>query len=158
MNNTKSSEFHELLLHAERFCAYRERCTFEVRQKMKELGADANKTEKVIASLSNDDYLNDERFAHLFVSGKFRIKRWGKNKIKAELRMKNISDSLISKGLSAIDDLEYEKTIHHLIKKKEKEVKSNDLKIKIQKIGMYLLSKGYESNLIWEQIKLLIRK
>jgi regulatory protein len=147
------NNFHELLLKAERFCAYQERCSYEVKQKLRELGADETEIEKIIVSLQEDDFQNDERFALLFASGKFRIKRWGKNKIRAELRMKKIPDAFIKKGLDAINKEEYIKTIEHLIKKKEREVKSKNAKDKNQKIGMFLLSKGFESELIWKSLK-----
>jgi len=107
----------------------------------------------VLSSLQEDDFLNDERFALLFASGKFRIKRWGKNKIRAELRMKKVPDNFIYNALDAIDEDEYKNTIEHLIKKKEREVKSKSPKDKAQKIGMYLLSKGFESELIWKALK-----
>lgn len=147
------SNFHELLLKAERFCAYQERCSYEVKQKLKELDADQEDVEKIIASLQEDDYMNDERFAHLFASGKFRIKRWGKNKIRAELRMKKIPDAFIKNGLDAINEEEYRKTIEHLAKKKEREVKSKSAQDKKKKIAMFLMSKGYESELIWKALK-----
>lgn len=149
----KKNNFNDLLLKAERFCAYRERCTFEIKQKMKELNAQEGETEKVIASLQEDNYLSDERYARLFTSGKFRIKRWGKNKIRAELRMKKIPDSLIYNALDTLDEDEYQKTIEHLIKKKEREVKSKNAKDKIRKIAMFLLSKGFESELVWKALK-----
>ena len=146
-------QFHELLLKAERFCSYQERCSYEVKKKMKEFDADENTTDEIIASLQEDDYQNDERFARLFASGKFRIKRWGKNKIRAELRMKKVPDAFIKQGLDAINAEEYRKTIEHLVKKKEREVKSKDPKDKSRKIVMFLLSKGYESELIWKALK-----
>lgn len=139
-----------LLLKAERFCAYRERCTHEVKQKLKELKAGEGSAEKIISSLKEDDFLNDERFAKLFVSGKFRIKRWGKNKIRAELRMKKIPDAFIYDALDSIDENGYLKTIEHLARKKEKEVKSKNAKEKKQKVGMFLLSRGFEPELIWK--------
>lgn len=147
------NDFHELLLKAERFCAYQERCSYEVKQKLKELGADETETEKIIASLQEDDFQNDERFARLFTSGKFRIKRWGKNKIRAELRMRHIPDSFIKKGLDAINQEDYLKTLQDLAKKKEREVKSKNQKDKNQKIGMFLMSKGFESELIWKALR-----
>ena len=150
---SEKNNFHELLLKAERFCAYQERCSYEVKQKLKELSADENETEKIIASLQEDDYQNDERFAILFTSGKFRIKRWGKNKIRAELRMRKIPDALIKKGLDAINEADYLKTLQELANKKERETKSKDKKSKKQKIVMFLLSKGYESELIWKILK-----
>jgi regulatory protein len=144
--------FHDLLLKAERFCSYQERCSHEVRQRMKEFDADENTTEEIVKSLQENDYLNDERFAKLFASGKFRIKRWGKNKIRAELKMKKVPDPFIKNGLDAINMEEYKKTIEHLVKRKEKEVKSKDSKDKARKILMFLLSKGYESELIWKSL------
>ena len=150
----EENNFNELLIKAERFCAYRERCSYELKQKMKELGADESETEKVIASLQEDDFMNDERYARLFASGKFRIKRWGKNKIKAELRMKKVPDPLIKSALDSIDGSEYNKTILHLIQKKEREVKNLKPADKKQKIFRFLLSKGYESDLVLANLKL----
>ena len=149
----KSPDEKILLLKAERFCAYRERCTYEIKQKLRELGADENTGAKIISSLTEDEYLNDERFAKLFASGKFRIKRWGKNKIRAGLRLKKIPDNFIWNALDAIDEAAYMETLHHLAEKKGKEVKSKNTREKNQKIGMFLLSRGFESELIWKALK-----
>ena len=143
-----NSEEKNLLLKAERFCAYQERCGYEVEQKLKNLGADQKISSKIIASLRENNFLNEERFAKLFASGKFRIKRWGKNKIRAELRMKKVSDHLISNALDSINEEEYQKTIQHLIIKKGKETGNVEVKIKNQKIFRFLLSKGFESHLV----------
>ena len=137
----EKNNFHELLIKAERFCAYQERSSFEVRQKMKEFDTDEKTIGLILTSLQEDDFQNDERFAMLFTSGKFRIKRWGKNKIRAELRMKNIPDALIKKGLDAINKEDYIKTLKELAKKKEKEVGNQKLEIRSQKVGRFLLSK-----------------
>ena len=137
-----------LLLKAERFCAYRERCSFEVKQKMRELKADEKTAEKIISSLKEDDFLNDERFARLFTSGKFRIKRWGKNKIRAELRMKKIEEGIISNALASIDEHNYEETMKFLMRKKERELKGAKTKDDNAKIFRFLLSKGFESHLV----------
>ena len=150
----QNNSFHDLLLKAERFCSYQERCRFELQQKLKEWGADEDSTSKVIASLEENEYMNDERFAKLFASGKFRIKRWGKNKIRAELRMKKIPDAFIKKGLDAIDESEYKKTIQHLIGRKAKELKGQTTRDEKAKIVRYLLSKGFESSLVFANLKL----
>ena len=144
MKSDEKNNFYELLFKAERFCAYQERCSYEVKQKMKELGADEIEIEKIISSLQEDDFQNDERFAKLFTSGKFRIKRWGKNKIRAELRMKKIPDELIKKGLDNISEEDYLKTLQELAKKKKREVKSQKPEVRSQKIYRFLLSKGFE--------------
>lgn len=154
MTENKKNDFGQLILKAERFCAYQERCTHEIKQKMKELGSDEKETEKIISLLHENDFLNDERFARLYASGKFRIKRWGKNKIQAELRKKKIPDTFIKQGLDTISKEEYVNTLNELAKKKEREIKNSESRIKKQKIGNYLLSKGYESDLIWKVLKI----
>ena len=151
-----SAEKKNFLIKAERFCAYQDRCSYEVKQKMNKLGADEIIIKKTISSLKENNFLNDERFARAFVSGKFRIKKWGKNKIRNELRKKKISDELINKGLNAINKEEYFKTMKEIAKKKEKEIKVRDPKIKTQKVAMYLVSKGFESELIWKIFKPII--
>lgn len=140
--------FESLLAKAERFCAYQERCNHEVKQKLHKLLADEKISSKIISSLEEDGYLNDERFAKLFASGKFRIKRWGKNKIRAELRQKKIPDNFISNALDAIDGEEYMKTIQHLINRKERELKGLSSGNRRQKIYRFLLSKGFEPHLV----------
>ena len=154
MEQKKENNYHELLLKAERFCAYQERCSHELKQKLKELGADEKTLEEIITSIQEDDFQNDERFALLFTSGKFRIKRWGKIKIRSELRMKKIPDSLIKTALDSINETDYKKTIQHLIQKKEREVQRDKPENRKQKIFRFLLSKGFESTLILSNLKL----
>jgi len=153
VKSDQQQKHQSLLLKAERFCAYQERSRTEVEKKLRELKAKQEEISKIIASLEEDEYLNDERFAKVFVNGKFRIKRWGKNKIRAELRMKKIPDNFISNALDGINDEEYLKTIKHLAEKKRKEIKNPEFRIQNQKIGMFLLSRGFESNLIWKVLK-----
>jgi regulatory protein len=149
----QEKEFHELLLKAERFCSYQERTISDVKQKLKELGSEAETSEKIISSLIEDDYLNDERFAKLFTSGKFRIKRWGKNKIRAELKKKKIPDNFIYDALDSIDEEEYLKTIQRLAEKKSQTTKGKNSKDKLKKVVMFLLSRGFESEMIWKVLK-----
>ena len=153
MSDKESDNMYQLLQKAERFCAYQERSRFEVEKKLRKLGANSNEIIKIIQSLEEDECLNEIRFAKLFSGGKFRIKRWGKNKIRAELRMKNISNTIIQEALDSIDDEEYKKTIEHLVKKKERELTGQTTDDKRPKIVRYLLSKGFESELIWKVFK-----
>ena len=45
----------------------------------------------LIAELKDDDFLNEERFARTFCSGKFKINKWGKQKIAFELSKLQVS-------------------------------------------------------------------
>ena len=83
---------------------------------------------------------------------KLRIKRWGKVKIKNELKRRKISDSCINKGLGQIEEKEYYSVLEKLFEKKKKSLKDKNQFIRKGKIAKYLQQKGFESNLIWELI------
>ena len=90
-----------------KYCAYQERCHSEVRNKLYEWGLYQSVVEETIVSLIQDDFLNEERFAEAYARGKFRIKKWGRIKILAELNKRKISEYCKKKGLDQIDEGEY---------------------------------------------------
>lgn len=141
------------LKKAESYCAYQERSQQEVRDKIYSWGLHSVDVENIVSILISSGFLKEERFAVAFAGGKFRIKKWGRNKIKAALKDKKVSDPLIRKALSEIEDSDYLKTLKQLIKSHtEKSTEENPLKKKY-KIASYLISRGFESELVWEVIK-----
>ena len=136
-----------------KYCAYQERSHKEVVDKLYKLGLYKNEVDQVLIALIQDDFLNEERFAQAFVSGKFRIKRWGRVKIKSHLKQKHISDYCIKKGMQEIDETEYFETLHYLLDRKEREVEEENEFKKKGKIAAFLIQKGFESNLVWEALR-----
>jgi regulatory protein len=137
----------------EAFCAYQERCDFEIRKKLKSWHIYSEDIDILISDLITNNFLNEERFAEAFVSGKFRIKKWGRLKIKQHLKQKQISDYSINKGLSQIDEEEYLNTLIQLRNTKSKTIKAKNEWDKKAKLTRYLSSKGFESNLIFDILK-----
>ena len=90
-------------LKLEGFCAYQDRCIFDVKKKLKASLLSEEKKEQLIAELIQAKFIDDERFALSFAQGKQRIKKWGISKIKAGLRAKQIATVLIDKALETID-------------------------------------------------------
>lgn len=126
------------------YCAYQERCHAEVKNKLYELGLNTTQVDILLCQLIEDNFLNEERFATKFVSGKLRIKKWGIHKIKAALNTKGISEYIIKKALSTLDYNIYLSNLQYLFEKKLEELKTNKLTYKQQfKIQQYLISKGY---------------
>src|SRR4249919_3131506 len=97
-----------------KFCAYQERCHKEVEEKLFSYGVFKNDAQQLISQLIEEDYLNEERFALQYTSGKFRIKQWGKVKIKYQLKQKNVSDYCIKKALLSINKADYKKVLYKL--------------------------------------------
>jgi len=144
---------NQATIKAQNSCAYQERCQQEMRDKLYEWGLHTNEVENIIANLISDNFLNEERFAKAFAGGKFRIKKWGRVKIKIELKRKKISDYCIKKGMQEIDDKDYIKTLRDILTKKLKENPKGKQQIRNYKAAQYAMSRGFESDLIWDILK-----
>lgn len=136
----------QIIFKLEAFCAYQERCTQEVRTKLERLGADESLSMEVIKYLKDSRFLDEKRFVEAYVQGKLRIKKWGRQKIKAALFQKRIDAKLIQEGIYAfISDEEYQLVMESLIERKNRELSSEkNPQIKKQKLMRFLLSRGFQ--------------
>ena len=141
----------EALKKIKHYCAYQERNHKETKEKLYSFGLYKNEVEQLLSQLVEENYLNEERFAIAFAGGKFRIKKWGRVKIKYELKQKSVSDYCIKIALKAIDQKDYEKTLRQLATAKLKTLKSEkNIFVKKSKLQQYLMHKGFEAGLISE--------
>jgi len=142
----------QILIKAASFCAYQERTSKEVRQKLQEWEVADDDAKPVIAELIAQNYLNEERFARSFARGKFRVKKWGRLKIRQEMKLRGLSNELIQKGLTEIDGDAYEEVLRDLLEKKARSLRGESLAVK-QKIVRFALSRGFESDIVWDLLK-----
>lgn len=133
---------------AESYCAYQERSQFEIRNKLYEWGLHQKNVEEIISELIKLNFLNEERFALAYSLGKFRIKGWGKNKIRQGLKLKRIPDKLIIKSLKEINEDDYLLMLTKILKKKLNTISEKDPFKKRYLLSRFATSKGYESDLI----------
>jgi regulatory protein len=138
------------------YCGYQERCHAEVKEKLYSFGLYKQDVEEMIATLIEENYLNEERFAQHFAGGKFRMKQWGRKRIEYELKQKKLSDYCIKKGLKEINEIDYKKTLQKLAVQKWKELHEElNIFIRRKKLSDYLLQKGYEYSYIAETVLLV---
>ena len=147
----------EVLIKAANFCAYQERTHKEVRNKLYELEVFGDKSEVIITWLIENNYLNEERFARLFAGSKFRQKKWGRIKIRQELKMRGVSDYCLKAGMSEIDGDDYMVTLQEIIEKKSKDIKDSNKLIIKQKLVKFALSRGFENDLVFDVVGKLLR-
>lgn len=139
---------------AKHYCAYQERCHSEVKEKLYGFGLRKTEVEELLSKLIEEDYLNEERFAVQFAGGRFRMKQWGRVKIKYELKQKQVSEYVIRKALKTIDEDDYQSTLFKLYEQKLQQLSSEkNIFIKKRKLQDYLLQKGYELQLINELMR-----
>ena len=133
------------------YCAYQERSHAEARDKLYGFGLYKNEVETLLSQLIEENYLNEERYAIAFAGGHFRMKQWGKVKIKYELQQKRVSAYCIKKALAAIEEDDYQKTLQKLATIKLATLKGEkNIFVKKTKLRNYLMQKGYEINLVTE--------
>ncbi|KPH13689.1 regulatory protein RecX [Chryseobacterium sp. ERMR1:04] len=140
----KTFTFDEIKLKLVNYCVYQDRCHAEVEQKMREFMLIDEAKDEIILYLLKENYLNEERFTRSYIRGKFYIKHWGRNKIKINLKQKQISEKLMNRCFDEIYEPDYEKTLKKMFEdyySKQLGIKEYQRKSKTIK---YLMGKGFE--------------
>jgi regulatory protein len=133
----------EVLEKLRSFCAYRERCTSEVSTRARELGLPPDNIDNAIQLLEKEGFINDERFAELYVRSKFRQNQWGRFKIREGLYSKSVSKSFVELALAELDQDDYEKQAKELIEKFDNQGYA------AERIFQKMKAKGYEGDLVY---------
>ncbi len=137
------------LIKLKNYCAYQERAQQEVTQKLADLGVYGDRADAIIAELIQENFLNEERFAIAFAGGRYRIKEWGKIRIRIELQQRRVSDYSIRRALEFVDkEGNYKETLCNLLQRK-----SADYEGRTAQLADVALRRGWESELVWQTIK-----
>ena len=158
MNTQKSYTVDEATKRMERYCAYQERCHKEVHQKLYEMRMIPVAVDQIIDHLLRHNFLNETRFAQAFARGKFRAKKWGRNRIVNELKLREISKYNIQIALKEIPDSEYYNTFEVLAEKRMLQlVSEKNLQKKRKKLADYLFYRGWESELVYGKVNEVLK-
>lgn len=148
MPENKRLTKEQALQKIRQYAAYQERCHQEVKDKLYTFGLFSKQVDEILASLIEENYLNEERFAGAFAGGKFRMRQWGRIRIRYELKQKRVSDYCIRKAMQAIPEEDYLATLKKIAEKKWNTLSSEkSFYTKKAKAISYLLQKGYEMEL-----------
>ena len=150
--STRELNKKEIILKLERHCSFSEKCKSDIIKKLYDWKIFNNHNE-IINHLITNNYINEERYALQYCRGKFNSRSWGKIKIGNHLHQKGIDKNIILKIFSEIEDSDYIKKISDLILNKSKAIKEKDIFKRKSKIAKFLYQKGFETELIWQQIE-----
>lgn len=128
----------------EKFCAYQERSHQQVKRKLQGYGLNGMDADILLVELMHANFLNEERFAMAYARGKFKIKGWGKAKIKQGLKREGVGEKLIQQALASLGMDDYLDTLNTLATKKWPLIKGAAHIEKVFKLKRYLLGKGYD--------------
>lgn len=140
------------------YCAYQERCHSEVKEKLYSLGVWKKDQDEIISTLIEENYLNEERFALAFAGGKWRVKHWGRVKIKYELKQKQVSDYCSKKALKQIEEEEYLTVLRKLAEERYASLKSDQYLVRKKKTMDHLMARGFETELVRQVVEKEMKK
>ncbi len=148
MQYKKQLTVEQALQKLKHYCAYQERCHSEVKEKLYSLGVWKKDHDGIISTLIEENYLNEERFAIAYAGGKWRVKHWGRVRIKYELKQKQISEYCIKKALKQIDEEEYLRVLNETAAAKYASLKNDQYLVRKKKTMDYLVNRGFEISLV----------
>lgn len=141
--------FEQALAKAARLCSLSEKAPQEISDKLKTWGLPSHLAEKVISRLKEDDFLNENRFAHAFVHDKFSYEHWGKVKIAYNLRSKGIPDTIIEEAMNeVIDEEDYLSVLIDLVRSKMRGMEIPLAQNDRAKIYRFAQQRGFESRFV----------
>lgn len=144
----KEMNEQEAYLQLAALCAQAEHCEQEMRDKMKRWELDEMVQSHVINRLTEERYIDNERYARAFVKDKIRYNKWGRRKVQQALWMKRIDTDIQQRVLDEIDEKEYLDVLRPLLKQKRKSIKAeNDYELN-QKLVRFALSRGFTFDII----------
>jgi regulatory protein len=152
-----SEQAKNYLDYLKNWCALQERCAQEIKDKLFSLEAKLNPEQisEIISVLEKENYLSEERFARAYAGGKFRIKKWGRMKIRMMLKQKRISESVIRIALESLNAETYLETLSKLIAEKKRKLKTEKNPVLLNhKLIRFAQSRGFETDIIIDCLKL----
>ncbi|MAW68103.1 MAG: regulatory protein RecX [Flavobacteriaceae bacterium] len=134
------------------YCLYQDRCIKEVKNKLYSFKVSSQLVENIVEYLIDNDYLNEERYTKMFIQGKLRIKKWGRIKLKYELKSKGIDIKIINEHINQINEEDYIEYFNEFSTNKIKFLKGT-LDQKKRSFINYFTYRGWENDLIYQKLR-----
>lgn len=133
---------------AARYCSEEERCRSQVIEKLRQWNVPKEMTDGLLIGLENSGFLNENRYAEIFVRSKVRQNNWGRYKIVYALKVAKVNPDSIKHGISLLDEQTYLEALRNVIRKAQKTIHEEDKMLKLKRVVKHVISKGFEMDLI----------
>ena len=135
----------EMLHRAAAYCSASERCIQDVEKKIKAAGLTGEESDRIVARLLEERFIDESRFARYFVNDKLHFNKWGRIKINYEMQRKGIPSDIRSEALAGIDEQEYQSILLSLLKSKKKSTRGKDDRDVYTKLLRFAAGRGFET-------------
>lgn len=138
-------------------CSKGEKSSNKIWKKLQDWGLSENEADVVLELLLAEKYIDDERYARIYVRDKFRFNKWGRIKIAYQLRADRISSRIVDEALDEIDDSAYKETLMDLLRAKSPKIKAENEYDKKAKLARFAQGRGFENDLIFKSIDVILK-
>lgn len=139
-----------------RYCAYQERCKWDIRKKLKTLDVESKLMDGYIQHLIEERFVDEGRYVEAFVKGKLRQNGWGRKRIMQELQMRQIPSELVLTGFDLIGSMEFDTKLQSILRAKNRNIKTPDEYIRKNKLIQFALGKGFDLDSIKKQLPAIL--
>ena len=147
----------ELYARFSRQCAMTEYAPADIKQKVFRAGLDNGAAERIVDKLTDEGFINEERYTRAFIHDKFELNHWGRKKIEAALSQKGIRGANVQELLETIDEDKYKAALAGLIKTKNKSISTDSNQERFQKLLAFAANRGFELNIAYDVLEKMIR-
>ncbi|MGN0033917.1 MAG: regulatory protein RecX [Candidatus Limimorpha sp.] len=144
-------DFDMILKRILHYCSYQERCLSEVKTKLDSFDISSSEKGKVLEMIVGNGYVDDRRYARIFVRSKLNQNKWGAKKIRLSLINKGIDSDIISDAMSEIDHDSYRDELVKILKSKK--INEPDEYKRRMRLAKFAIQKGFEPDLVWSVLK-----
>ncbi|MFH1459274.1 MAG: regulatory protein RecX [Candidatus Omnitrophota bacterium] len=139
-----------------RLLKFRLRSGLEINQHLKKKGFTKQIINKTLTFLQELGYIDDLKFAKVWVNYRLKLNPCSKNLLQHELREKGIDPNFIKEALLVINaDAEFD-IAREIAKKRLRQIKGLPVEVIARRLAGYLARRGYTQSLIVDLVKELI--
>ena len=108
----------QALNRAAALCSRSEQAPGDIRSKLSRWGLSTGDVARVMSQLTEEGFIDEQRYAQAFVKDRFAFNGWGRIKIAHQLRLKGIPAETIQQALLLIDEQQYQDRLVELLRAK----------------------------------------
>lgn len=136
------------LSRAMKLCSRQEYCTADVAKKLAGWQVDPQHIPGILEHLKKEKFLDDFRFARAYAKDKLRFAKWGLTKIRYQLKMKGLSESVITEVFQDLDEIDQNEIIRKELENKRRQIREDDpYKLKM-KLFRFAQGRGYDLSVV----------
>lgn len=138
----------EALMRLTALCSKAEHCSWDMTEKMRRWGINEQVQSHIMQYLTEEKYVDDERYCRAFVKDKIRYNKWGRRKVEQALFAKHIDRNVYTPILDEVDDEEYLSVLRPLLRNKQKQLKGLSEYEANSKLMRFAIGRGFTIDII----------